>query len=196
MKKTKSCRKKQRRTSKRKSLILTVLGHGKDGCIVQDPKDPSRVFKVFRSEISNNEELQKKIKEIDPEENRFSHYSLVLEKEKKKLLKQQCEPLFSEKIGTVVSMKRLDPLDTGHMTREQYRHLRTSIELLHEHEISHGDLIGNIMMDPEDQLPRIIDWEDARFPATPLDKDIDRNAFLSSGYFKIRPLPISNTSFV
>ena len=57
--------------------------------------------------------------------------------------------------------KRLIPLEPKRLTTIQYRYLRRSLEILHENGICHGDLPGNVMMDPNDGMPRIIDWENA-----------------------------------
>ena len=39
----------------------------------------------------------------------------------------------------VVFIKKLIPIDTTKLTRNQYRYLRKSLEILHQNNISHGD---------------------------------------------------------
>lgn len=75
------------------------------------------------------------------------------------------------------------PLNSQQMTKAQYRYLRKSLEILHKNNISHGDLPENVMIDPADHLPRIIDWENATTGCDTADKIIDYNAFLS--HYKI-----------
>lgn len=61
--------------------------------------------------------------------------------------------------------------------------MRDSIDILHDKNISHGDLPNNVMLHPYIGMPVIIDWEEAKVNADSLDKEIDRIAFLN--HFKI-----------
>jgi thiamine kinase-like enzyme len=61
----------------------------------------------------------------------------------------------------------------------QYRFLRDSLDLLKREKISHNDLPGNVMLDPESGLPIIIDWDNATFISDEETVDFDRAAFLS-----------------
>ena len=69
------------------------------------------------------------------------------------------------------------------MTKAQYRYLRDSLQILHNNNISHGDLPTNVMMNPINNMPIIIDWEEAKMDADDLDKQIDMNGFFS--YYKV-----------
>ena len=81
-------------------------------------------------------------------------------------------------------MPLLEPLkDPKKMSKIQYRYLKKSMELLRENHISHGDLPGNVMINPIDNLPRIIDWEHANINTDKINLDIDYNAFFNE--FKI-----------
>ena len=57
--------------------------------------------------------------------------------------------------------------------------------ILHENNISHGDLPDNVMLDPQTNNPIIIDWENANLNAGPKDKEIDYNTFMMGTTFKI-----------
>ena len=82
-------------------------------------------------------------------------------------------------------MKKLNPINTRELNKQQYRYLRESLQILHDNNISHGDLIDNVMVDLNNN-PIIIDWENAKLNADYIDKKIDNDAFLSSGNFKVK----------
>jgi hypothetical protein len=84
----------------------------------------------------------------------------------------------SDDMTSVVFEKYLIPFNPKAMTKSQYRYLRESLEILKTNGISHGDLPDNVMLDPHDNLPRIIDWENATFSTNESDFIIDWNAFL------------------
>jgi tRNA A-37 threonylcarbamoyl transferase component Bud32 len=71
------------------------------------------------------------------------------------------------------------------MTKIQYRYLRDSLNLLHDNNISHGDLPGNVMLQ-SNNMPVIIDWEDAKLEADIIDKQIDTTAFLN--HFRVKKI--------
>ena len=82
-------------------------------------------------------------------------------------------------INNIVFQKYLVPLNFKQMTKAQYRYLRETLAILHANNISHGDLPENVMLDPVDRMPRIIDWENAQVCCDATDKIIDYNAFLT-----------------
>ena len=112
--------------------------------------------------------MHKKLEEIDPEEKRFNRYHLP---------DPECG------LNNVIFQRYLVSLDSRKMTKKQYRYLRDSIQLLHKHDISHGDLPNNVMLDKDDNLPRIIDWDDAKLNTDSINKQIDMTAFM--GQFKV-----------
>ena len=65
------------------------------------------------------------------------------------------------------------------LTRKQYRHLRKGIELLGKHNILHGDLPDNVMLNKKTPsgMPIIIDFDEARLDSK--NTSMDYNAFLS-----------------
>ena len=63
------------------------------------------------------------------------------------------------------------------LTRKQYRHLRKGIELLGKHNILHGDLPDNVMLNKNTGMPIIIDFDEARLDSK--NTSMDYNAFLS-----------------
>ena len=175
----------------------SIIGYGKDGYVFTVPEHPTLVFKWFRIGTIVNYELQIKLKQIDPLEKRFAIYSFLNmfnDMGELRHIKRQGEGILHAEVNEMVSMRRLIPLDTQKMSLKQYRYLKTSIEILHKNGICHCDLIGNIMLDPDDQLPRIIDWENAKFPMSDVGKYIDIGAFFSTGHFQkgTRVVPWNN----
>jgi len=201
LKKYNKSRSKSRPKSRKSKRGGSIIGRGKDGFIIDTIMydkyniNNGYVSKIFNKGINVNKELNDRLKEIDPDETRFLYYIIPDSSFNKELLgnnedikeySRQTNFLFDAS-NDVVFIKKLIPIDTSKLTRPQYRYLRKSLEILHENNISHGDLIDNIMLDPNDKnRPIIIDWENARLNATPLDKEIDYNAFMNN--FKIQSL--------
>ena len=177
----------------------TIIGKGKDGFIIDTlsyndyNKDNGYVAKIFKQGIYVNKELNDKLKEIDPDENRFLQYIIPTSSFNKELLSdnedvqeyiKQNNFLF-DNTNDVVFIKKLNSIDTTKLTKKQYRYLRESLEILRENNISHGDLPDNVMLDPQTNNPIIIDWENANLNATDKDKEIDLNTFMLGTTFKI-----------
>ena len=163
-----------RKTRKRKGG--KILGIGKDGCItdsIECPEYPGFVAKVFHPDKSIDWEIQNQLRKIDFNEDRFIRYHLC---DSPLIRQEECPGDF------VVFMQRLEPMDTTHLTKKQYRYLKESLNILHDNDIGHGDLPGNVMMGM-DGMPRIIDWENSN--KEPLTIDIDNVAFFMSGLFKV-----------
>jgi thiamine kinase-like enzyme len=127
---------------------------------------------------------------LDPNNDRFNRYyfpnqeSCIKEKNYANDI-EKCSkhgPLEGE--PQILFQKKLDPLLS--VTRQQYRFLRDSLQILHDNNISHGDLPGNVMLDPNNNMPVIIDWENAKLNADNIDKQIDTTAFLN--YFKVKKI--------
>ena len=79
--KTKHLKRKYNKTKKNlKKKGGTIIGKGKDGFIIDTlsyddyNKDNGYVAKIFKQGIHVNKELNDKLKEIDPEGNRFLQY--------------------------------------------------------------------------------------------------------------------------
>ena len=200
MKKTnrsKTCKKKKRikrgsRFSRKKIRKGgTILGMGKDGCIIDSlscgnfSRENGYVSKIFKKGIIINKAINNKLAQIDPENKRFNRYFFPLDNECEQDMKTNPDVLAcSNKNGEVddtnaiVFEKYLIQMNPKTMTKSQYRYLRESLEILKANRISHGDLPDNVMIDPDDNLPRIIDWENAKFSANESDFIIDWNAFL------------------
>jgi hypothetical protein len=190
--------KKQRDRSKQKAG--TILGIGKDGCIIDSfssskySKENGYVTKIFDKKITVNKNLNDKLAEMDPENKRFNRYfSSDSSNDSSNDFCKECNknimihnPDYISCLNkgleldenNYIFQKYLIPLDPERMTKKQYRYLRESLQILHNNDISHGDLPNNVMIDPDDMLPRIIDWEEAKIPADTLDKKIDFDAFL------------------
>ena len=177
----------------------TIIGKGKDGFIIdtlsydQYNKDNGYVAKIFKQGIYVNKELNDKLNEIDPEGIRFLQYIIPTSSFNKELLSNNEDiqeyvkqnNFAFDNTNDVVFIKKLNPIDTTKLTRQQYRYLKKSLEILHENNISHGDLPDNVMLDPQTNNPIIIDWENANLNASPKDKEIDYNTFMMGTTFKI-----------
>lgn len=169
----------------------TILGSGKDGCIIdslscgQFSRENGYVAKIFKKGITINKAINDKLAQIDTDNTRFNRYFFPLDNEFDQDMKTNSDVLAcfnknGELNGTnaVVFEKHLISFNPKAMTKVQYRYLRESLEILKANGISHGDLPDNVMIDPYDNLPRIIDWENATFSTNESDFIIDWNAFL------------------
>jgi RIO-like serine/threonine protein kinase len=156
-----------------------IIAEGKDGWIYDHPNN-QYVAKLLKKGVTIDEKVQRKLKEIDPNEERYSQYifpesSLI-----------DANPDFKDfqkelgVKGTFVFLKKLNPL--GKLNKQQYRYLRQSLEILHTNNVSHGDLPGNVMLDPMTNNPIIMDWENALLEDNKDDIEIDQRAFLT--FFK------------
>ena len=167
----------------------TILGSGMDGCVIDSiscnefSKENGYVAKIVNDEATINKELHEKLAEMDPENKRFNRYyfpkdSCVIDLEKNEDYLSCLKKGIPFEKKHIVFEKFLLPLDNDQMTKKQYRYLRDSLQILHENNISHGDLPNNVMVDPEDDLPRIIDWDRSQLNAEDLDKQMDYSAFM------------------
>ena len=161
---------------------ITILGRGKDGCIIDSPfcgqfsRENGYVAKLFNKGIIINKEVNNKLGQIDPNNKRFNRYYFPLDAE----CEQSILACFKKNGGfddIIVFQKHLIHMTPKHMTKSQYKHLRESLEILKTNGISHGDLPDNVMLDPDDNLPRIIDWENSTISTNESDFIIDWNAF-------------------
>lgn len=168
---------RSKKTSTKKST--SEIGRGKDGVILKNIKCGKYTFKngyvAKRFYTENNVNaimnvnIQSKLKEIDEDELRFNRYHLP---------DSECQ------LGNnIVFQRYLKEVDIQKLSRKQYRFLRDSIKILHDNNISHGDLPNNVMIDKKDDMPRIIDWDNAKNEIDDLDKQIDNTAFLT--HFKV-----------
>jgi len=201
-KKNKNKRKSRssRRTYKNRRAVKgvggAILGMGKDGCIIDSlncppySKDTGYVAKLFKEKNAVNAHLQSVLLSLDPDEKRFAQYKVSSDCSSSSSFADNedvalCKERLGSDIGTIAFMWMLEPVDEKHLTKSQYRYLRESLEILHSHHITHGDLPGNVMIHPIDRMPRIIDWENARISHSDdtHGKQMDNNAFLM--HFKI-----------
>ena len=178
------------KTMKRKYLGGTIIGIGKDGCIIDSfscndfSNENGYVSKFFFDSKKINKKLNKKLEKIDPNNERYNRYYLPDLSNCIKNENYNDDFLNCSKKGKIntlhtVFQKKLEPFDEKNMSKKQYRYLRKSLQLLHDNNISHGDLPTNVMLNPIDNMPIIIDWEDAKDNADYIDKQIDMNAFLN-----------------
>lgn len=206
-KKTKGTKKsKKTKSVKNKSLKIksrenSVLGKGKDGCIIDSiscdkfTKENGYVSKFLYNDMPINIEIHKILEEIDHNNERFNRYYLpnidsCIERANFKDDFETCSKYGKIAVSNMIFQKKLDHIDTSKLTKSQYRYLRRSIEILHENNISHGDLPNNVMLNPDNNMPIIIDWENAKLNPDTVDKQIDNMAFLL--HFKVS----SNTPMI
>ena len=174
-----------------------LVGVGTDGCIIDSasydtllPED-AYVAKIYSKHLFNAH-LHEVLSNLDPSNERYNWYHMPKQSETvfKKSFKidmRECRKKMKKSKRDLLNMtfqKKLKPLTIDQLTKQQYRYLRESIEILHKNNISHGDLVGNVMMDSNTELPVITDWETARLDANDIDKLVDKGAFFS--FFKIK----------
>jgi len=185
--------KKKNKTSKNRKGG-TILGIGKDGCVFDSiycsdlSENKNYVAKFLYNNKKINIELNNKLAELDPNNERFNRYYFpdmnnCIEKENYNQDFIECSKKGKISKSNMVFEYRLEPFNEQKMTKSQYRYLRDSLQLLHDNNISHGDLPTNVMLNPMNNMPVIIDWEEAKMNADSLDKQIDMNAFLD--YYKV-----------
>ena len=191
-KKNKTEKKIKNKTKTKKSFLnleIIYIGHGKDGIIFEiksnsnDNDNNDNVIKILKQGILINKDLMTALHKIDPDEKRFLHYTIpdeiwkINNILKNKYIIDHCKKYHFpiDSTNQIVLLKKLIPL-LG-LNKEQFRYLRNSMQLLHNNNISHGDLIDNVMMDPITNNPIIIDWENAKLNADPFDINIDVNTF-------------------
>jgi hypothetical protein len=171
-----------------------VLGTGVSGCVIDSiscgklSRENGYVAKILNKNVDINIPLQNKLAEIDPENKRFNRYYKDDTCEIEGLINNADIRACLQKglqlnDANIVFQRYLVPLKSSQtskqqMTKTQYRYLRESLDILYKNKILHNDLPDNVMIDPDDNMPRIIDWDYAAF----LDNDsfamMDYNAFL------------------
>lgn len=167
----------------------TILGEGGHGAIIDSlscggfSSGTGYVAKIFKKKCIINNTVNNRLAEIDPHNLRFNRYYFPSGNTCDQAMKTNSDILALKKKGefkdTIGFQKFLIPMEPNNMTKIQYKHLRDSIEILKMNGIFHGDLPGNVMIDPNDNLPRIIDWESASFTENGSNFLIDWNAFLT-----------------
>ncbi len=173
----------------------TVLGYGSEGCIIDSFScgdfsiQNGYVAKIVKKgKTDNYDKLHEILIRIDPYEERFALYhikhshecSLPLPTDIIDCEKKMKSPLNTERI---LITKLLQPiLDNKKLTKAQYRYLRKSIEILRNNGIHHGDLVDNVMLNPDTNLPIIIDWGHQSRLMTENDdaRDFDYNQFMQN----------------
>jgi hypothetical protein len=199
-KKTKKRRTRTRpttRTNKLDSTVLGagVLGTGASGCVIDSlscgklSRENGYVAKIFYQDVNINIPLQNKLAEIDPDNKRFNRYykdytceivGITNNTDVKACLQKGLQLNNSN----IVFQRYLLPLESSNkskqlLSKSQYKYLRESLDILRENKILHNDLPDNVMIDPDDNMPRIIDWDNASFIDDKSFAAIDYNAFLN-----------------
>jgi hypothetical protein len=171
-------------------LGVGILGTGTSGCVVDSiscgklSRENGYVAKILNQNVDINIPLQNKLAEIDPDNKRFNRYykddtceieGMINNADIKACLQKGLQLNDTN----IVFQRYLEPLESSQlMTKSQYRYLRDSLDILHKNKILHNDLLDNVMIDPEDNMPRIIDWDNATFIDNESFDMMDYNAFL------------------
>ena len=198
-KKTKKRRTRTKSKSKTTKLDRTilgagVLGTGASGCVVDSlscgklSRENGYVAKILNQDVNINIPLHNKLAEIDPDNKRFNRYykddtceieGIINNADIKACLQKGLQL----NDANIVFQRYLLPLEPSQtqkqlLSKSQYRYLRESLDVLRENKILHNDLPDNVMIDPDDNMPRIIDWDNASFIDNESFAAIDYNAFL------------------
>ena len=190
--KTKTKRKRRMsKTTKNRKYGGTILGIGKDGCVIDSlscgefTKENGFVAKILNKDVVINIPVNSRLAEIDLENKHFNRYYFPENNCDYDIMNnpeiQTClQKGMNLNVNNVVFQKFLLPIkNTSNLSKDQYRYLQNSLQLLHDNNITHGDLPDNVMIDPGDEMPRIIDWENAYITNDPTFKEMDRRAFLT-----------------
>ena len=190
--KNKNTRKNKKKNNKQKNGG-TLLGSGSEGCIVDSFScgdysiQNGYVAKVVKKNILDNyDKIHEILIRIDPYEERFALYHIKHSYECSLPSPTDiidCEKILKSPLNTerILITKLLKPItDNKKITKAQYRYLRKSVEILRDNGIHHGDLVDNVMLNPDTNLPIVIDWGHNSRLMTVNDKarDFDYNIFL------------------
>lgn len=196
--KTKKCIYKKRLTKKLARTIFGagVLGTGASGCVIDSiscgklSKENGYVAKILNQNVDINIPLQNKLAEIDPDNKRFNRYYLPSDTKCELVgvinnadIKTCLQKGLQLNDHNIVFQRYLVPLESSQtskqqLTKSQYRYLRESLDILYKNKILHNDLPDNVMIALDDNMPRIIDWDNATFMDNTSFDMIDYNAFL------------------
>ena len=199
----KNTRKKKVKKNKRRKTIKRsggeILGKGMQGCIIDSiecgnyTKENGFVAKIMKKENKSEifESIQIKLKDADPNEERYALYhkqncDISQNKDVKK-----CEKLLGYEVDTnnIFFTKKLDIINPLELNKFQWRHLRDSVALLRKIGIIHGDLPGNIMLNPDTKMPVIIDWDSSLLSDSSYDEptlSMDYSAFMKPSFFSVK----------
>lgn len=174
-----------------------VLGTGASGCVIDSiscgklSRENGYVAKILNQDVNINIPLQNKLAEIDHDNKRFNRYYLPKDDTCEIVgivnnadIKECLQKGLKLNDANIVFQRYLLPLESSNtskqpLSKSQYRYLRESLDILHKNKILHNDLPDNIMIDPDDNMPRIIDWDNASFIDNDSFAAIDYNAFLN-----------------
>jgi len=192
--KTKTKRKTKNRMYNKHKRGGNVLGTGASGCVVDSiscgklSRENGYVAKILNQNVDINIPLQKKLSEIDPDNKRFNRYYKDDTCEIEGItnnadIKACLQKGLQLNDANIVFQRILVPLKASytqkqHLSKPQYRYLRESLDILYKNKILHNDLPDNVMIDPDDNMPRIIDWDNASFMDNYSFDMMDYNAFL------------------
>ena len=169
-----------------KNIVVRI----EDGLIVKIPLQQSR------DDVDTTKAIYSRLRELDPEglrygNVRFDMFFNVLTPDQVVGIGAVVPSAFVVGSNEVmVSSQQYLPLarrDYKHLTREQYMHLARSIAMLREARISHNDLLDNVMLHPQTNMPVIIDFDESKIHVTDATVlNMDTNTLLHS-FGHVRP---------
>jgi len=187
--------KRKTKTLDRQIVGAGILGTGASGCVIDSiscgklSRENGYVAKILNQDVDINIPLQNKLAEIDPDNKRFNRYYKDDTCEIEGItnnadIKACLQKGLKLNDANIVFQRYLVPLASSHASKQnlskaQYRYLRESLDILYKNKISHNDLPDNVMLDPDDNMPRIIDWDNASFIDNESFAMMDYNAFLT-----------------
>ena len=145
----------------------------------------NKLVKIFRKEDEPEkkwcirDEIYQKLRDADPEESRFL-MSKIIKYSGSVPCTRELDLGSVQPFATIFNY--MDELnDPKSLSKESYRYLRRSIEILAEIGIVHGDLPGNVMINPLTELPIIIDFDNSFISSEDKIKSesFDMRAFLN-----------------
>ena len=145
---------------------MEIVGEGNDGVVAKiifPPDDRFPLFncvKFYRQGVKPNTKILEVLKKIDAPGFRFAPYVVYPLNN----INPYYTSVITKKIGALEPVVTLSPLykkmdDPKRLTRSQYRHLRSSVDILTRNNIIHGDILGNVMLDTQTGTPILIDFD-------------------------------------
>ena len=176
--------KTRKRIVDRTLLGSGIIGTGTSGCVIDSiscgelSRENGYVAKLLNKNVTINILLHRKLAEIDPDNKRFNRYypCEIVDIKNNVDIKACLQKGLQLSDNNIVFQRYLVPL--VRMSKSQYRYLRESLNILYKNKILHNDLPDNVMIDPDDNMPRIIDWDHATFMDNNSYDMMDYNAFL------------------
>ena len=173
---------------------MKVLSNSREGIIIQlnKPVHGMSVVKVLTGGTTKVA-LHKALAALDPKGERFGIYK---NKMTRGLFSTTQMNTIQSKVGKEKKLKQICMLSPSYgklkptqLNKQQYRHLRASVEMLAKNSIAHLDLPDNVMLNTSTGLPVIIDFGEGKLNASKMETQMDNAAFVT--HFKKEELRVT-----